>query len=132
MKIIAGTVASRKVELFHGNKIMYTMKMKSLKKDLLYMGAVVGYIKISDRDYGKNIDDIETMVKGKGIGTKAILNQMKQAVSKGYILTLTSDAMRGKAGQKLNRELYLKLGFVKNSKDNKIKNISEEFYYPKQ
>jgi hypothetical protein len=54
---------------------------------------------------------------------------MKDADKNGLTITLTSDAMRGKEGQKKNRALYEKLGFIKNTGANKRKDITEEYYY---
>lgn len=104
----------------------------SSKEDIIYQGKNVGYIVLSKRDYGYNIDDIYVMKSGHKIGTSRIQEEMKKAKANNYILTLTSDAMRGKLSQKKNRALYTKLGFIRNSKETRIKKISEEFYYPKQ
>jgi len=90
---------------------------------------VVGSITLSREGNVVNIDDIEILEKGKGTGTKTIKDLMKSADKQGLIITLTSDAMRGKESQKLNRLWYKKLGFTKNIGKDKIKETSEEFYY---
>ena len=90
---------------------------------------VVGSITLSRKDNIVNIDDIEVLRKGKGTGTKTIKDLMKSADKQGLIITLTSDAMRGKESQKLNRLWYKKLGFTRNVGKDKIKETSEEFYY---
>lgn len=95
---------------------------KELKRD-------IGYIKTSREGDIINIDDIEVSRSGTGLGKEAIKNYMKKADKEGLIITLTSDAMRGKIGQKKNRELYKSLGFIKNSGANKRKDTTEEFYY---
>ncbi len=53
-----------------------------------------------------NIDDIEVLSKGKGAGTKTMRELMEAADTQGVTLTLTSDAMRGKKSQQLNRDWY--------------------------
>lgn len=89
----------------------------------------IGYIKTTQNNNIINIDDIEMTRSGTGLGTVAIEDLMKKAKKEKLIITLTSDAMRGKVGQKKNRELYKKLGFTKNTGKNKIKETKEEFYF---
>lgn len=102
------------------------------KESISYDGKDIGYIKTTKSGNFVNIDDIQVFKQGTGQGTQAIKNVMAQAEKDGTIVTLTSDAMRGKQNQKKNRELYEKLGFVKNSGANKIKGTKEEFYYKPQ
>ena len=101
-----------------------------IKKDIKKTGKVIGYIKLDRSD--KNlirITDIEMNISGTGLGTKVIKAIMSEADKKREIVTLTSNAMRGKVGQKKNRELYLRLGFIKNTGKNKLKTVGyEEFY----
>jgi hypothetical protein len=99
------------------------------KTDILSNGRKIGYIKTTADGKTTNIDDIEVYTGGTGEGTNAIKNVMKEANLNGGIVTLTSDAMRGKAGQAKNRKLYKSLGFTKNSGKDKQKGITEEFYY---
>jgi len=99
-----------------------------MKKDIVYNNKVIGYIKTSTYDNFINIDDIQVFKSGTGKGTETIVKTINYAKKKGLIITLTSDSMRGKATQKKNRELYQRLGFIKNSGKNKIKHTYEEFY----
>jgi hypothetical protein len=99
-----------------------------MKQDIFYNDKVIGYIKISQYNDFINIDDIQVFKSGTKSGTKAILEMINKAKEENKIITLTSDAMRGKDNQKKNRNLYLSLGFIKNSGKNKIKNSYEEFY----
>lgn len=103
--------------------------LNEAKTDIIYQDKRIGYIKTSIKNNIINIDDIEVYKSGTQSGTNAIRDVIHKADNEGLIVTLTSDAMRGKSGQKKNRELYTKLGFIKNSGKNKRKDISEEFYY---
>lgn len=89
----------------------------------------MGEMKLSREGNIINVDDIEVTRSGTGEGSKALTDLMRKADEEGLIITLTSDAMRGKVGQKKNRALYKKLGFIKNSGKDKIKDTKEEFYY---
>ncbi|TET75263.1 MAG: hypothetical protein E3J43_08640, partial [Candidatus Heimdallarchaeota archaeon] len=109
------------------------LKRVSKKTDIKHNGKKIGHIKTTQENNFINIDDIDVWKRGTGEGTKAIKEIMKKADNEGLIVTLTSDAMRGKKIQALNRKLYRKLGFIKNIGANKIKGTTEEFYYkPKQ
>ncbi len=99
-----------------------------MKEEIFYNGKVIGYIKTSIYDNFINIDDIQVFKSATKSGTKAILEKINIARKERKILTLTSDAMRGKKIQSKNRKLYISLGFIKNSGKNKIKNTFEEFY----
>lgn len=98
-------------------------------KQLYDLDKNIGYIKTTREGDIINIDDIEVFKTGTGIGTNEIKSLMRNADRNGHTITLTSDAMRGKEGQKKNRALYEKLGFIKNAGKNKRKDITEEYYY---
>ena len=100
------------------------------RKILNANGKSIGNITLSRKNDVVNIDDIEILSeKGKGIGTKTIRDLMGRADKEGLMLTLSSDAMRGKESQRLNRLWYANLGFTRNIGKNRIKGTSEEFYY---
>jgi hypothetical protein len=104
---------------------------KEIKYDIKQNEKIVGYYKLDIDDKSIRIADIQMNISGTGLGTQTIINIMKRATKDGKITTLTSDAMRGKENQKKNRELYKKLGFVKNTGKNKLKEAGYEEFYSK-
>lgn len=100
-------------------------------KDLMRDGEKVGAITLRVDGNRLVIDDIEITKQSKGTGTAAIKAIIDAATDRGMIVSLTTDAMRGKAAQKRLREYYERLGFIKNAKTDKIKGIKEEYYLSK-
>ncbi len=100
------------------------------KNPIIYDGQEVGYIKLDDTGNALRIADIEitSSSRRKGIGSDTIKKVMEQAKAENKPLVLTSDAMRGKEGQKLNRAWYEKLGFQKN-KDFVSGGVKEEYIW---
>lgn len=95
-------------------------------------GEDVGNLKLRVDGNRLVVDDIEVRQKGQGVGTAALNALAAEANSRGLILTLTSDPMRGKAHQKRLQSYYERIGFVKNAKANRVKGLQEEFYLPAQ
>lgn len=102
--------------------------MKDTFRNIRHNKKIIGAVHISEYDNILHIQDIYVVKSGTGLGTKTIKALINKAKKENKLLVLTSDAMRGKNNQKLNRELYTKLGFIKNSGQNKNKLTKEEFY----
>lgn len=97
-------------------------------KDLLRGGEKVGTVTLRVDGNRLVIDDIEITKQSKGTGTAAIKAIIDAAAERGMIVSLTTDAMRGKAAQKRLRDYYEQLGFTRNAKADKVKGIKEEYY----
>lgn len=97
-------------------------------RDLLRNGEKVGTVTLRVDGNRLVIDDIEIARQSKGTGSAAIKAIAEAAAERAMIVSLTTDAMRGKAAQKRLREYYERLGFIKNAKADKIKGIKEEYY----
>jgi len=103
-----------------GNKVMRDgAQVATLKLDADLTGAVP-HVRIADIE-------VRPGERGKGVGSSIIRAVVAQSHAAGLPVALTSDAMRGKAGQAQNRALYERLGFVKNKGAAKIKGVSEEY-----
>lgn len=101
-------------------------------RKLFKNGEKVGNITIEENDKNIYVADIEIDRKGKGTGTEFFNELKNKADNSGKYIILTSDAMRGKEEQKRQRKFYESLGFIKNKGTNKVKGISEEYYYKPQ
>ena len=100
------------------------------KRPILREGKEVGYLKLDETPAAIRIADIEVSAaeRNKGIGSEAIRGVMDQAKEAGKPVVLSSDAMRGKREQKMQRALYERLGFVKNKKL-KTDGVKEEYIW---
>jgi len=112
-----------------GGGIPHATEYNRLKEPIEIDGKQIGQVTTTRDGNIINIDDIEVSKSRTGKGTETLQSFMQKADDEGLIITLTSDAMRGKESQKKNRELYKKLGFTKNSGKDRIKDTTEEFYY---
>lgn len=99
-------------------------------KTLSVDGEPVGTLKLRIDGNRLVIDDIQINRRGAGVGTEAINSLSEKASSLGMFLSLTTDAMRGKAVQARLRGFYERLGFIANRKADKVKGVSEEYYLP--
>lgn len=111
-------------------KFKQFLSEKEIKYNIIHNQKIIGYYKLDIHNNVVRIADIMVTKSGTGVGTQTIKDIMTNADKNGQIVSLTSDAMRGKISQKMNRELYKKLGFIKNTGKNKLKIVQyEEFYY---